>query len=137
MKIFSLFLVIWLVGFTKTASAQSDKDMCICLEPFPSKIQHFSRTVHMASATDDSKRIFLVNLQGFVWIVHNGKLLSKPFANISSDVHDRKTDTGLQTIAFHPGFKNNGKIYMFYTAKNTRSYCDSFSRGRVQSKNRV
>ncbi|KAH3816942.1 hypothetical protein DPMN_118467 [Dreissena polymorpha] len=116
MNMFAFILVIWLVGCQQTASAQN---MCICLKPFPSKDKPFNQTVHMASANDGSKRIFLVDLAGFVWIVKKGKILSKPFANITSDVDQSKKETGLQTIAFHPGFKTNKKIYLFYTAKQT------------------
>ncbi|MBD0352606.1 MAG: PQQ-dependent sugar dehydrogenase [Flavisolibacter sp.] len=69
---------------------------------------------------DDTKRLFIVDQNGKVWIVPpNGTMLSTPFldltgkmVNLSANYDER----GLLSLAFHPNFKTNGKFYVFYTA---------------------
>ena len=69
---------------------------------------------------DDSKRLFIVDQVGKVYIVPSGgALIATPFMDISSKLvalSPPYDERGLLSLAFHPNFKTNGKFYVFYTA---------------------
>jgi len=69
---------------------------------------------------DDSKRLFIVDQVGKVYIVPiGGAMLATPFMDISSKLvalSPPYDERGLLSLAFHPNFKTNGKFYVFYTA---------------------
>jgi glucose/arabinose dehydrogenase len=69
---------------------------------------------------DDSKRLFIVDQSGKVWIVpQNGTMLSTPFIDLTSKMvtlSPAYDERGLLSLAFHPNYKTNRKFYVFYTA---------------------
>src|SRR4051812_27194113 len=69
---------------------------------------------------DDSKRLFIVDQAGKVWIVpSSGTMLTTPFLDITSKIvslNPSYDERGLLSLAFHPNFKTNGRFYIFYTA---------------------
>jgi glucose/arabinose dehydrogenase len=80
----------------------------------------FSSPLMIAVPPDKSGRMFLVDQTGVVRIITPGKNVSgTPFL----DVRDRMVSTspfyderGLLSLAFHPDYKNNGRIFVFYSA---------------------
>lgn len=76
--------------------------------------------VTVVDAPDNSKRLFVVDQVGKVWIItRDGKKLPDPFIDVSSEMVNlmpQYDERGLLGLAFHPNFKNNGKFYLFYTA---------------------
>ncbi|MBE7170175.1 MAG: PQQ-dependent sugar dehydrogenase [Williamsia sp.] len=69
---------------------------------------------------DGSKRLFIVDQVGKVWIVGaDGVKLPTPFIDLAGKMVNLSAgydERGLLSMAFHPNFKNNGKFYLFYTA---------------------
>lgn len=76
--------------------------------------------ITMASPSDESNRLFIVDQVGKIWIIDNeGDMLPDPFIDISSQLVTLNTgydERGLLGLAFHPAYKSNGKFYLFYTA---------------------
>ncbi len=80
----------------------------------------FSSPMMIASPDDGTGRIFVVDQIGLVrTITAGGTLLDEPFL----DVRDRMVmlstgydERGLFSIAFHPDFRNNGRVFAFYSA---------------------
>jgi len=76
--------------------------------------------VALAAPADDSKRLFVVDQIGKIWIIQaDGSMASTPFMDISSklvSLNPGYDERGLLGLAFHPDFKTNGKFYVFYTA---------------------
>ncbi|WP_109698529.1 PQQ-dependent sugar dehydrogenase [Chitinophaga deserti] len=75
--------------------------------------------VCMAVPGDGSNRQFVLQKEGRVWIIQNGKLLAEPFIDVSADmvkVNPAYDERGLLGMAFHPRFKHNGKFYLYYSA---------------------
>jgi hypothetical protein len=74
----------------------------------------------LAEAPDDTKRLFIVDQVGKIWIVYpDSTKPSTVFIDISSKMVTLQTgydERGLLGLAFHPGYKTNGKFYLFYTA---------------------
>jgi glucose/arabinose dehydrogenase len=81
---------------------------------------NFTSPLFVADAKDGSGRLFVVDQTGYVQIMYsNGTVIDQPFL----DVRDRMVDLlpgyderGLLSIAFHPNFSSNGKVYAFYSA---------------------
>jgi glucose/arabinose dehydrogenase len=76
--------------------------------------------VTIVEPADSSKRLFVVDEIGKIWIIDkDGNKLTDPFIDVSSKIVPLLPDydeRGLLGLAFHPDFKNNGKFYLFYTA---------------------
>ncbi len=75
--------------------------------------------VGMASPSDGTRRLFVIEQGGKIKIVKNGVLLPTPFLNIS-DRLDRLniaySEKGLLGLAFHPAYKSNGRFFVYYSA---------------------
>lgn len=76
--------------------------------------------VTVAGSPDESKRLFIVDEIGKIWIINaEGKKLPNPFIDISNkmvSLMPSYDERGLLGLAFHPEFRSNGKFYLFYTA---------------------
>jgi len=76
--------------------------------------------VALAEPPDGSKRLFVVDQVGKIWIVQaDGTKAATPFIDVSGkmvSLDPGYDERGLLGLAFHPDFKNNGKFYLFYTA---------------------
>ena len=80
------------------------------------------RPLVLTHAGDGSGRIFVATQQG---VVHSFKAGDKETAvvlDIQKRVHydDKENEQGLLGLAFHPKFKENGEVYVFYTVKQPK-----------------
>jgi glucose/arabinose dehydrogenase len=62
-----------------------------------------------------SKRLFIVEQEGFVVIFRNGKVEPVPFIDVSKKISRNHSEQGLLGLDFHPDFVTNGKFYLNYT----------------------
>lgn len=76
--------------------------------------------VALAEPPDGSKRLFVVDEIGKIWIIKpDGTKTTTPFMDLASKMvtlSPSYDERGLLGLAFHPQFKTNGKLYVFYTA---------------------
>ena len=74
----------------------------------------------VVESPDNTKRLFIVDQTGKIFIVPNGgSMLATPFMDISARMvalTPAYDERGLLSMAFHPDYKTNGKFYVFYTA---------------------
>jgi glucose/arabinose dehydrogenase len=74
----------------------------------------------LAEAPDNSKRLFIVDQVGKVWIIYpDSSKAPTIFIDVSSKMVSLQPgydERGLLGLAFHPNYKANGKFYLFYTA---------------------
>jgi glucose/arabinose dehydrogenase len=91
------------------APAPGDADVALSF-----RVGGLARPVYMVSAKDDSGRLFIVQQGGKIRIYQNGALRSTPFLDITSTVSNGY-EQGLLGLAFHPGFKTNRKLYVYFT----------------------
>lgn len=75
------------------------------------------RPIFLTHAGDGSGRIFLATQQGVVHAFKPGDKETKIFFDLSKKVRylDRQNEEGLLGLAFHPKFKENGQVFIFYT----------------------
>ncbi len=72
--------------------------------------------VYVTSAPGD-KRLFVVEQEGTIRTISNGRVAAKPYADLRSFVTSGG-EQGLLSVAFHPQFASNGKLYVYFTNKS-------------------
>ena len=95
----------------------------------PVSVGELQAPVAIATPQDGSGRLFLCEQGGLVRILQNGKLLPRPFLDVSSRMialTPAYDERGLLGMAFHPGYTNPGsagfgRFYVFYSAPSTNA----------------
>lgn len=70
---------------------------------------------------------YVVERGGIVRVIlPDGDTRQNPFLNISGRLKDIGPEQGLHSIAFHPGFKKNGRLFVHYTTGKEQSVVAEF-----------
>jgi glucose/arabinose dehydrogenase len=87
---------------------------------FPSLPLHLP--VGMEEAPDGSNRFFILEQDGRIVAVTNGTdgAAAKEFLNITNRRPHTAVEDGLLGLAFHPRFRDNGLVYIYYTQDKPR-----------------
>ena len=70
--------------------------------------------VSVAAPNDGSGRVFIIERPGVIQIIKDGKKLKKPFLDLKDKTISSFLELGMFSMAFHPDFKTNGKVYICY-----------------------
>jgi len=81
------------------------------------RIGSFSNPVFLTAPRGDRSRLFVVERDGRVLIVQNGKRLARPFLDVSR-VISSGGERGLLSLAFAPDYADSGLFYVYYTARD-------------------
>jgi glucose/arabinose dehydrogenase len=78
----------------------------------------FSQPVALKQAPGDSSRWYIVEQRGVVRVFDNDQATNTAnvFLDISAQVNDNFSESGLFAMAFHPGFPSTPEVYLSYTA---------------------
>ncbi|XP_037687832.1 HHIP-like protein 1 isoform X2 [Choloepus didactylus] len=96
----------------------ADAEGCLqlCLEEVANGLRN---PVAMVHARDGTHRFFVAEQVGLVWAyLPDRSRLERPFLNISRAVLTSPwegDERGFLGIAFHPSFRHNGKVYVYYS----------------------
>ncbi|KAL4618158.1 hedgehog-interacting protein-like [Arapaima gigas] len=97
------------------------KPNCFCAHEVVSGLR---QPVNVVNCGDGSQRLFILEKEGFVRILTpNMELLKEPFLDIHKLVQSGikgGDERGLLSLAFHPSYKTNGKLYVSYTTNQER-----------------
>ncbi|MCP3905766.1 MAG: PQQ-dependent sugar dehydrogenase [Planctomycetes bacterium] len=95
----------------------------------------FVRPVQLVHADDGTNRVFVVEQPGRVRVTENDPEIrsTRVFLDIKSKVRMRHNEEGLLTLAFHPKYRENGQLFVYYTASKPRR--GVLSRLRVSAEN--
>lgn len=74
--------------------------------------------VFLTHAGDDSGRMFVVEKTGTIAILRDGARAPAPFLDIADLITSSGSEQGLLGLAFHPGYAQNGRFFVYYTAVN-------------------
>jgi glucose/arabinose dehydrogenase len=69
---------------------------------------------------DPAKRLFVVEQRGTIRIIEGGKLARRPFFRIGGLADGN--EQGLLSVAFHPQFATNRKLYVDYTTEDKATH---------------
>lgn len=73
--------------------------------------------VHLTHAKDGTGRLFVVEQAGLIRVVKDGILLKRAFLDIRDRVKSGG-EKGLLSVAFHPEFRENGRLFVNYTSSS-------------------
>ncbi|HEU5099484.1 MAG TPA: PQQ-dependent sugar dehydrogenase [Roseiflexaceae bacterium] len=74
--------------------------------------------VFLTHAGDDSDRMFVVEKRGTIAILRDGARDETPFLDIADLITSSGSEQGLLGLAFHPDYAQNGRFFVYYTARN-------------------
>lgn len=80
----------------------------------------FERPTFVTAPSGDD-RLFVVEAPGRVQIVTEDGTNAEPFLNIRNKVGSNGIEQGLLGLAFHPGYSDNGRFFVYYTDRNDDS----------------
>jgi glucose/arabinose dehydrogenase len=78
----------------------------------------FTSPVWLVEPEDGSRRLFVVDQTGLIWIISEGKRIEKPFLDLRPELIELNSfydERGLLGLAFHPDFATNGRFYVSYS----------------------
>jgi glucose/arabinose dehydrogenase len=78
----------------------------------------FDKPVGLEHAGDGSGRLFVLEQEGVVRILKNGRREGKPFLDIRDRVGSSGNEQGLLGLAFHPRYPENGYFFIHYTDRS-------------------
>jgi glucose/arabinose dehydrogenase/plastocyanin len=80
----------------------------------------FTAPMVVADPHDGSGRLFMVDQTGYVKIFYmNGTVLDQPFLDVRDrlvTINPTYDERGLLSLAFHPQFASNGRVFAYYSA---------------------
>jgi glucose/arabinose dehydrogenase len=114
MKKFTLVLLITL-GFSHAQVRFPE----VRLEPVMSDLH---LPVYATMASDATNRIFYVSLDGFIYILKDGKHYPLPFLDLDGIVTAMSAEQGMYSLAFHPDFKKNRRFFVSYIENGTDDF---------------
>ncbi|MES2792536.1 MAG: PQQ-dependent sugar dehydrogenase [Planctomycetota bacterium] len=97
------------------------------------------RPIVVTNANDGSNRIFVAEQKGTIYSFDNNPAVTK--STLFLDIFDRvvykdtENEEGLLGFAFHPQFKKNGELFIYYTSKQKEPHTSVVSRFKVSADN--
>jgi glucose/arabinose dehydrogenase len=92
------------------------------------RIGSFSSPVYVTAPPGDARRLFVVEQEGVIRVVRDGRKLSTPFL----DIRDRVQccgEQGLLSMAFAPDYARTGRFYVYYSSNGgSRERVEAFRR---------
>ena len=70
--------------------------------------------VHVTAAPGEPGRLYVTEQEGRIRIVEDGRVDPEPFLDIAGEV-TAGGEQGLLSVAFHPEYEENGRLYVNYT----------------------
>jgi glucose/arabinose dehydrogenase len=83
----------------------------------------FSLPLYVGNAADGSKRLFVVEQDGAIYLIHPETGRRSLVLDLTGIVHHPRsgyTEEGLLALAFHPDFKNHPFLYVWYCIDSPR-----------------
>jgi glucose/arabinose dehydrogenase len=74
----------------------------------------FASPVYLTAPPADSQRLFIVEQGGTIRVVRRDTVQARAFLDVSSHVASGG-ERGLLSVAFHPDYANNGRLYIYFT----------------------
>jgi hypothetical protein len=110
--------------FHPGADALVDRNPNLALD----KVGTFDFPVYVTSPRSHQRTQFVVEQDGQIRLVRDGRTSSRPFLDISSRIDFNQGERGLLSMAFAPDYAESGLFYVFYTDTGGDLRVDEFRR---------
>src|SRR5581483_12472257 len=95
-------------------------------------VAHFKFPTNIAYTRADPNAIYVLERTGRIWIVRNGRELSRPFLDLHKKIRlGLNTERGLLGLAFAPDYAKSGLFYVYYTNLQGNVRLKQFRRART------
>jgi glucose/arabinose dehydrogenase len=81
------------------------------------RIGTFNSPTYLAAPPGDTRRVFVVEQPGTIWVVRNRRVVAKPFVDIRRDVQ-AGGEQGLLSMAFAPDYAKSRLFYVYFTGRD-------------------
>jgi glucose/arabinose dehydrogenase len=78
----------------------------------------FDEPVYVTQPPGQPRNLYVVERQGRIRVLVNGRLRKTPFLDIRSRVESGYEEQGLLSVAFHPGYARNHRFFVYYTDRS-------------------
>jgi len=75
------------------------------------------RPVFVLAVPDDSGGLLVAEQDGTIRMVTDGRVESVPLLDLRDEVQATGSEQGLLSFAFHPGYEQNGRMFVAFTAR--------------------
>ena len=82
-------------------------------------VKNLRQPTYVAATTSEPGRLYVAERRGVVRVIESGRLRRTPFLNIRAAVRTAG-EGGLLSIAFHPQYATNRRLYAAYTNRALR-----------------
>jgi glucose/arabinose dehydrogenase len=79
------------------------------------RVGTFSSPTYVTAPRGDRRRLFVVEQEGTIRVIHRGRKVRRPFLDIRDRVQ-AGGEQGLLSMAFSPRYRKNRRFYVYYTA---------------------
>src|SRR5205085_10087437 len=112
---------VWALSFCRLAGSAADALPAIELKPAFANLS-FNRPLWMEEVPDGSKRLVVIEQAGKVHIFPRDPTVkgTKIFVDITGRRPFVQNEEGLLAFAFHPQYKTNGRLYLYYTQQSPK-----------------
>ena len=91
----------------------------------------FERGTSIVHAGDGSGRLFIPEQLGSIKIVQNGEVIDEPFIDLAEQITMPESirqfwAQGVLSLAFHPNFEENGRLFINYTDEDQQTVISEF-----------
>ena len=93
------------------------------------RVGTFSSPLYVTSPPRDRRRVFVVEQGGRIRIVHNGRVLRRPFLDVSRRIVSGG-EQGLLGMAFAPDYARSRRFYVHYTNRSGDTRVVEYRRSR-------
>ena len=114
MKILKYILILFIAAGVKLVYSQYTLQ-----NAFPNLT--FSFMTDLGNAHDGTNRIFVVTQRGIIYVFPDTSIASNPkvFLDLSNEVTQSGSETGLLSITFHPAYTSNRYFFVDYTTSSS------------------
>jgi glucose/arabinose dehydrogenase len=84
-------------------------------------VGRFDQPLFVTAAPGDRRRILVVEQDGRIVVVRDGRRLARPFLDLRSRVLSGD-EQGLLSLAFAPDYATSGRVYVYYTGRDARQH---------------
>jgi glucose/arabinose dehydrogenase len=135
------------IPLAETAEARTDTGSEVLPAPDPDRlpartsrlrlrrIGTFNAPTYVTAPRSDRSRLFVVEQQGTIRVIRNGRRLARPFLDIRSDV-SAGGERGLLSMAFDPNYARSGLFYVYFTGRDGDIHIQEFRRSSSNVANR-
>jgi glucose/arabinose dehydrogenase len=91
------------------------------------RVGTFEAPTYVTAPRGDHARLFVTEREGLIRVMKDGKLIKKPFLDLSGST-TTDGERGLLSMAFDPGYKKNRRFYTYSTDQAGDIRVDAFKR---------